>query len=136
MVQINKSDGCFENRFRVDAPDSCASIAVAAQAASNWRMYMRRRKAPAGALPTELMVLVVANFAHFVSAVSLAPSRENSISLRCSSSPNRTHFAGLRFGYVGNKVKRFNSLHTQNRTKGRTSEARLIEPAVHRTDEG
>ncbi len=58
MVQINKSDGCFENRFRVDAPDACASIAVAAQAASNWRMYMRRRKAPAGALPTELIVRV------------------------------------------------------------------------------
>ena len=59
------------------------------------------------------------------------------------------NFAGLRFGVVSplqyeisfhvglreNEVQDSNSLHTQNRTKG-DKRGTLVEPALHRTDEG
>ena len=87
---------------------------------------MRRRQAPAGALPAELMVLVVANFAHFVSAVSVRAAKT---SYRFVAPPLRIEPASLGFdpvrGFTREQGKGFLYLHTQNRTKG-TNEARLM----------
>ena len=54
--------------------------------------------------------IVGANCAHDVSGVSLLTGAENFVSLRCSSSQNRTRFAGLRFCQGRNKSRSFNRL--------------------------
>ena len=70
------------------APDSCASIAVAA-CGEQLAHPLRRREAPAGALPTELMVHIVEiDLTGFVSAVTVK-CRENSLAFGRFSSSNR-----------------------------------------------
>ena len=81
-----------------------ASIAVAAPAASNWRIPMRRRQALAGALPTELMVLVEISFIPFVSAGSLRLPSKTADHFAVSPLQNET--AALGFILIrGNEVQ-------------------------------
>ena len=95
------------NRDAAGAPDSRIYCGCR-EAASNWRIQMRRRQAPAGALPTELMVLVVIDLTGFVTAVS---ERAAKTRLRSVVPPLQIG-SPIRFDHEGNEV--LFPLHTQN----------------------
>ena len=78
------------------------------------------------------MVLVEFGFIPSVSAGSLRLPSKTADHFAVSPLQHETSFhVGLR----EIEVQDSNSLHPQNRTKG-ASEARFVEPALHRTDEG